>query len=641
MELLALYIYEHYLFDKPVYFNFGGKYLFDFKVVKDNFIKITRKENKDYIPDFYNKGILNINAIVGNNGVGKTSILKIINRPSDFKCILIYLINEEGGILIDAHSGLGYCDMNFDYRGYLEENELLPLYYSSQIDYNLMFSGPINQVDYFYPNNENLAHYHFDNIVRQMFFLHDKSSDLKKEFKDLPTYEKIIIEINNIKKEDFINHDFFKNSDVGKNVIQQLHILWDTYESVKPEYIHDNSDFIKSFEVFILSLFITDDLYTVTNSNGNDIDFRDVLKKKTFEEKLIEFLKKRINNIDGPIYNSLNEKIDFNINDEKVLIDYIKDYRFNSIKNDDFEGIRTDLIKTIRKYFQAFRFYKLIISKKALFSIEGGIDYSFSNNPRKQLFIIDNVEDLKQFFELYLKLHDLIQYQTFNYRIFKIRPDKKLSSGEQSLLNFYSSIHNFTLKKEHPTRQKKNYLLLLDEPETGYHAVWKKKFIDSINKILPELFKDLKHKPKIQIIFTTHDALTLSDIPNTAISYMKKQEDGNIHVYKHNDIERPSKSFGANITDLLADSFFVEDGLIGDFAKEKINETIKWLNDENRNESMKNYHFKLIKLIDEPIVQRKLSEMYDEVFNEDFELRIIERQIKKLEELKKIKNDSN
>ena len=29
---------------------------------------------------------------------------------------------------------------------------------------------------------------------------------------------------------------------------------------------------------------------------------------------------------------------------------------------------------------------------------------------------------------------------------------------------------------------------------------------------------------------------------------------------------RSQKSFGANITDLLADSFFVNDGLIGDFA---------------------------------------------------------------------------
>src|SRR5690606_3058465 len=93
------------------------------------------------------------------------------------------------------------------------------------------------------------------------------------------------------------------------------------------------------------------------------------------------------------------------------------------------------------------------------------------------------------------------------------------------------------------------------------------------------------------------------------------------------------KTFAANITDILTDSFFLENGLMGDFAKRKIRETIEWLNDDNRNIGKKQYYKEIIKVIDEPIVQRKLSEMYDEIFNEDLEVQALDQQIKFLQNL--------
>ena len=215
-----------------------------------------------------------------------------------------------------------------------------------------------------------------------------------------------------------------------------------------------------------------------------------------------------------------------------------------------------------------------------------------------------------------------------------------MSTGEQALLSLYSSVYDFIIRDKSQFQKKKSYVLLLDEPEHGYHAVWKKKFIWTLNQTLPDLFSSLEQKPTLQIIFTTHDALTLSDLPNDKISYLKRLEDNSIKVFHQEDSNRPSKSFGANITDLLADSFFVDDGLIGDFAKEKIQETIKWLNDINRDASKKWYYESVIKIIDEPIVQRKLSEMYDEIFNEDLEVQTLDQQIKFLENLKSRKKES-
>ena len=36
------------------------------------------------------------------------------------------------------------------------------------------------------------------------------------------------------------------------------------------------------------------------------------------------------------------------------------------------------------------------------------------------------------------------------------------------------------------------YLLLLDEPDLGFHPLWKKKFINAISKTLPLIFSKME-----------------------------------------------------------------------------------------------------------------------------------------------------
>jgi len=57
--------------------------------------------------------------------------------------------------------------------------------------------------------------------------------------------------------------------------------------------------------------------------------------------------------------------------------------------------------------------------------------------------------------------------------------------------------------------------------------------------------------------------------------FLKKGTDGNCkNITEETNIE----TFGANIHSLLSHGFFMNDGLIGDFAKEKINKAIEYLN---------------------------------------------------------------
>ena len=154
-----------------------------------------------------------------------------------------------------------------------------------------------------------------------------------------------------------------------------------------------------------------------------------------------------------------------------------------------------------------------------------------------------------------------------------------------------------------------------------------------------EAFFD-KYNASVQIIFTTHDSLTLSDIPNYNVIYLS-EKNGKKTIL--NEIEKPQKSFGANINDLLSDSFFVNDGLIGDFAKEKINEVLEWLNyelfPENRKITKtfkdKAYYGKIIEIIDEPIIKNKLRKMYIEATNDES---YIDNEIQRLQSLKSQKN---
>ena len=221
--------------------------------------------------------------------------------------------------------------------------------------------------------------------------------------------------------------------------------------------------------------------------------------------------------------------------------------------------------------------------------------------------------------------NDNIEYRTVsqipNYINFE-PSSRNLSSGETAMLNLFSRIHEYfdiNVISEMPTERKyKQYLLLLDEADLGFHPIWKRHFVKTLIEFSAKLFQRLE--AKVQIIFTTHDALTLSDLPSNNIVYIDKSSNSSSRtILSDSDTHKPRHSFGANLTDLLAESFFLEDSLMGDFARDKIQNTIDWLIKENRNIERKGYHKELINMVDEPILRTKLEDMYFEVFKDEMD----------------------
>jgi len=132
----------------------------------------------------------------------------------------------------------------------------------------------------------------------------------------------------------------------------------------------------------------------------------------------------------------------------------------------------------------------------------------------------------------------------------------------------------------------------------------------------------------------THSPFILSDLVESNIMYLGRKDD---------DVE---KTFGANIHTLLDNSFFMEDGLMGKFAKKKIEDIInkltlhklelsKPIRERDVQKTIKSIDKEdiknVIENIGEPFLKKKLFDMYFLIFDEkDNAILLLKREQEKL-----------
>lgn len=155
-----------------------------------------------------------------------------------------------------------------------------------------------------------------------------------------------------------------------------------------------------------------------------------------------------------------------------------------------------------------------------------------------------------------------------------------LSSGEkQKIYSLNSIIYHLknleSINKNWERNKVKKIIaydsvnLIFDEVELYYHPQFQKETISSLLYFIR--IANLKYIRNINIIFLTHSPFILSDIPiqNTALLDIDKK------TGKTKLVKNKKQSLGANIHDLLADNFFLTDTLVGNFADNKIMQLIK------------------------------------------------------------------
>lgn len=612
MRLAAIYIPEGVLSHvfgedhKGQTVNLGGKYIYEFEEKDEKIILKQKNINLEFIDSFWLNDISLISAIVGENGTGKTSILNVF-READSFCKFIYeqLDNDD---YIFSHNS--------------DPNDII--YYSAFLN--------TFQVNSENDNFRDLSKYqlmiddtnHENADITTLLDLHD-SENLKRWIK--------FIEAKNV--ENLLN-------EISLPVFDKINIKIHYFTTDQ----HETSYKFRPFFDAIFKLIETEN--TVRQKAELDrlklMDIGEIRQTRATNKIRLELevLKRIISKIQNILESSGNKYLQEGFLNNDYTTQSVEFKSQNNSKNAFYWFLENSYIQKSKKS------KKIEFPKKEIIDL---IETLHKYLPEAEE--IDNWTELNIKSEYALEILNVYEKFLIAFKkdfvydkkiLLKFKPFVNLSSGEKGMYDLFSVLNDLNTRINDDIhveygmfykKQKtgKNLLILLDEGDLGFHPEWKKKYINSIQQVIPFIFKD----KKIQIIITTHDPLTLSDFPNKNVTYLKKNNEKTI-LFDNTIL----KSFGSNISDLLAESFFVGDGLIGDFAKGKIQEVIDYINDVITIEQTtwikepKDVK-KVIEFIGEPFLRDKLNEMFLEKFVE-----YKEEEILKLEQkLKELRNGSN
>lgn len=630
MILSAVYIENHFLFKKPQIINFGGRYLFS--ILESG--NVFKEENKNFIPNFYNQNtIALVSAIVGRNGSGKSTLLNtIIESINNEYGYLSALIFEDGEkVLVRNKSNVQF---EFNYENY--RFEATTFYYSPYLDFKTDRSGfdlsldntlekDLEDIDQIRKANDKvnpIQHLKMRNWIRQIEFTNSELGKKFVELFDLPsnnrnkvTFTRHMIDINHEKDE-----IQFHNTPLGfRSVIQFIYkkttLEADIINKDRPKdfsLVRLQKDLLKNYFLMdFICLFITqmEKENRYLNEGFLKIEYKEFIRKhsgSTALETFFDFLDNHYYKFRESEFTLLpiKETKDL-INKVYSIIDSVEAENDRDTRNFDWNA------KAI--YLEHDDAIELIKLQNEFLNV---VENYYLNESK-------TIKDLNN--NRFTRIRDFINFQA---------SERSLSSGENAMLNLFSKFYE-VFKEIKKTNLDNLNFVLLDEADLGFHPQWKKQFVTTILDFFDIYFKQLKSR--VQIIFTTHDPLTLSDILNYNVVYLDKSS-ANVVLKRES---KPEISFGANITDLLADSFFVNNGLIGDFARNKIQDVIEYINDEKRVEKVwitePIVAKKMIEQIGEHYLSDKLNDMFLEAFPE-FKNEEIKRLVEKI---KQLENDSN
>ena len=533
MELVYLWV-EDYKNIKKQGFNFSPRFECEFKdeyddegKLKDN-CELIIKEKKDYVSIFPNN--INVTAIVGENGSGKSGIYETINNLiedlKNFKKYKDYFspITITKNILVFKRNEELY---------YFSENILITRINRIKDDFSL----DIKQVTY--------------------------SLDNKKIFDS----EEIIDE-NKIKLEE---------NEIAKILTDNL-----VY----------NKDFKLSSFMYIP--------YKIEISNSFEY------------EKYID------ENKEKQIYKEFNDASDVSFEEEK---DAEKEMKHNIYNLENYSGDLKNITDDYHQFLiiwfieNHYSNFDLLTNKEGL--IEEYDNQEEDEKINEDEFLNPPTKNIDEFTEhekeLYFdKYHN---YFRFDFEDSLGRKFSDLSHGERVFFGQFISIYHLISKSEGSS------LINFDEPELAIHPNWQKKYINELLNLL-EQFDN-----KIHLILTSHSPFILSDLPKENVIFLEKGK----QVYPFEDNQQ---TFGANIHTLLSHGFFMKDGLMGEFAKDKISQILFLLSGKIGPINIPNEQIKpIINIIGEDFLKEKLLRMYNEKYNiksKDDEIKELKAEVERL-----------
>jgi hypothetical protein len=595
MQLEYLYITSYRNIQNQE-FNFGGKYLYHTsKASQKVSYRISREINQNFIPNFFlidKKGFSNITAIVGENGAGKSNTLDFIREiiSKDRGYVADYLAIFSGSteeVFASYHTSTDI--FSFDFEISLISNvpdQLLTIFYFPTYDFRIF---PVNV--------------YADDIDVSSNYLMDEDYDLQKFALDHTSQADIHKYSNSSRQIQFITSQKMRTDVEGRIKLPgfiDLVVHYNNMERGRQDFHNTPYEFREYYRMLDdkhrdeINSLGREESRTVRQKIRNQVT---EIRKKIFVSWALYYLLRNLfSNIERSNHYLQEGRVKAKIEElsekgfKEALIEFINGQNLFPKKS------TLDLINSI------------VESENYIASVDDG-----PQNIKVARVGIEKIESMQLAYQTYLRSIYEIAGSSLPYGFIDF-DWHGLSTGEKAYLDLFSrlyyaktKIYNKINDYRNISRFKKfpdNIILLLDEAEIGFHLQWQKEYIRNLIKVVPLIFEP--EKPTIQLIFTTHSPISLSDIPETNIIYLSKRE-GRTKVLS--GVQRPKHSFGANIHDLMQDAFYLKNGFMGDFAEQKIQKAIDWcLNSETKRGASEIE--KLISIIDEPIIKVKLSEMF-------------------------------
>ena len=607
MELVYLWVEDYKNIQKQG-FNFSPNYECEFMPVYENKklsdkseLKITPKENP--LKDFFGKDI-NITAIVGENGSGKSSIQKLIfmliflkkyqnidvslPENSSKESAIINILKDEKlkdknvFLIINTENGLRKISLLASIFKY-EQPELIKFRIST---INCCLKGKEDEYPELEDDKLNFFSIHFNYMIDTWY---DDFYDLwtNNIYHRVDGYDVSLL-LEPFKGDENGNYIDISNIDYLNNGK-----IFDFYAEVKDNK-HINSFFNPDTIWMMINLEKIENKYYEFYDFDKNVGFYDKFQKFIYEkvkDKDLIFLNKLYLII--KIINSKKEIFkDKNIVDKlSRQFEYINNIEELEKKVNDFVVdekllLKVDLPET-QKLEVCIDFHKEFIGENSKLE-----EY-------KKLLVLDPSDDdnfnkIEKVFQIFNKIVSWIQVEFYD----KNKSYSSLSGGEKMFLNFAINLmYQIKNIKKLDNQPYKTINLFLDEVEFGLHPDWQKRFLSELITIL-KIF-DIK----VNLVYATHSPFILSDLPKENIIFLEKGK----QVYPFED---GKQTFGANIHTLLSHGFFMKDGLMGEFAKSKIDNVIKYLNNDIKSIiTTDNDAQNIIDIIGEPIIKRELQRM--------------------------------
>lgn len=113
---------------------------------------------------------------------------------------------------------------------------------------------------------------------------------------------------------------------------------------------------------------------------------------------------------------------------------------------------------------------------------------------------------------------------------------------------------------------------MFDEVEICFHPEYQRRFLNELLGYIRRM--RMNSHATYNIIIATHSPFILTDIPQSNILYLEDGRSADPRTFKN--------PFAANICDVLYQSFFLREGFIGEYARNKIREVLEWLNKKGK-----------------------------------------------------------